>query len=127
MDQGRYQAAVDDLRAALPRTMDRYSVYVSLTTALAHLRDWRGGVAATLKAKGLAPERASADIVSMIRPFWTSDEHARAGLRYFELLEPSWKGQWWISANWSRLAAKLGLHGLAESKKQEAERLKERP
>jgi hypothetical protein len=103
-----YPEALADLQRALPRTMQQRLVHQQLAHANAGLGDWRASVTHTLTARDLGSADIPHQVIRIAQPFWASKEQALRGIQYFSALGDQWPDQWWVHANWARLAEKVG-------------------
>jgi len=103
-----YSEALADLQRALPRTMQQRLVHQRLAHANAGLGDWRASATHTLTARDLGSADIPHQVIRIAQPFWASKEQALSGIQYFSALGDQWPDQWWVHANWARLAEKVG-------------------
>jgi hypothetical protein len=103
-----YLEALADLQRALPRTMNPRKIHQQLAQANAGLGDWRASITHTLTARDLGQVDTANQIIHMVHPFWASRAQALRGIQYFSALDGEWPDQWWVHANWARLAKKVG-------------------
>jgi tetratricopeptide (TPR) repeat protein len=124
LGQGRYQEAARDLQASRPKSLQHYRNAKGLATAYAGLGDVEKSLEETRHCLELDPGQTAIDIVTIAKPFFDSSNLTRAGLSYFEQLDQSIPNTWWVHANISTLASRIGDTARADAARARSEELK---
>jgi tetratricopeptide (TPR) repeat protein len=123
--QKQYAEAAADFRRSLELAVDPYDSLKGLATALSGQGEWREALETTEELCRLRGKRCEYDIVDISTPFWEEERFYPAGIRYYQSLEETLPGRWWIHRNIAGLAERLGRNDLAAESRRRAEELKE--
>lgn len=124
VERGRYAAALADFERTLERGREAYRSHKGLATARAGLADADAALAHTRRCLGLDAERTGLDIRAIALPFFADDEHAAAGVRFFEGLREHLPEAWWVHENLGILCTRLGRTAEAAAAYAESRRLR---
>jgi protein O-mannosyl-transferase len=120
----RFQEALQDLEAARPRSLENYRIAKDMATAYAGLGDVDRSVQETRRCLELDPAQTAVDIVAIAKPYFDFPGLNGSGLAYFEQLDRIIPDTWWVQANISTLASRLGDTARAEAAAARAEALR---
>lgn len=124
---GDYPAALRDFEAARPASLEHYQLCRGLATAHAGLGQVEQSLAHTHECLRLDPGQTAVDIVAIARPYFEVAGLEAAGLAFFEGLEATVPGAWWVHANIATLARRLGQAERADAAQARADALRNRP
>jgi tetratricopeptide (TPR) repeat protein len=111
----QYELARKDFEASVAKkSLERYDNNKGLATAWAGLGNAQRCFEYTLACYEIDPNQTAIDIVAIVAPFFLDpsdpryQEVARIGVQFFELLNTRIQDTWWVYANMSALASRVG-------------------
>ncbi|MDH5526513.1 MAG: tetratricopeptide repeat protein [Nitrospirota bacterium] len=124
LTRGRYAEALADFLASQPKSLEHYRNAKGAATAFAGLGDAQNAFVHTARCLKLNAEQTGRDIVVIAEPFFTLPSGAAPGLAYFQKLAERLPDTWWVHANISTLAFRLGQNELGQQADARAQALK---